>query len=208
MKVILLWVLMFNVQQSFSANKVSFEKMFSTCLQRDWDQTSCQFRKDKDYQPSLGSQYVGNNVFKLPRMINQFQEDLKRLNGSLQTCSNSSESKVNLMNLTSMLQHAVKNRKLSQCKAACMAMCVSSTIVEYDVSKSDFQTPCRILEEQKGGCAEFATFSVYFARQLGIDADIAYTALPSPHNFSKVRLDNKDYYMEPQRSGCDFYEAE
>lgn len=185
---------------------LNLDKMFSTCLQRDWKSISCNFEEKKDYKPSILSEYVGNNLWKLPRIINAGIEELKKLNGPLQKCSNSSESKMNLLSITSMLQHAVKSRNLTQCKAACMANCVSATLVKYDFSKSGFQTPCKILENQTGGCAEFATFSVYFAKQFGLDADIAYTAFPA-HNFTKIRLGDKYYYMEPQSDRCNFFKS-
>ena len=182
----------------------NIDDMFSTCLNRDWENIKCNFQNDDTYIPSLASEYIGNPIFKLPRIIIQTFENIRKLNGPNATCSNSSESKMNLLSITTLLQHAVKTRKLSSCKAACMATCVSATLVKYDLSNSKMQTPCRILEDQKGGCAEFATFAVYFAREFGLKADIAYTASPA-HNFAQVQIENGRYYMEPQDSSCTFY---
>lgn len=187
------------------ASELDLTNVVSECLTRDWMSVTCEFEKNQKYNPGAISRNVGQPLYMLPRIITQLAEDMKKMNGPRTTCSNSSESKMNLLSLTSMIQHAVKTRKLSSCKAACMATCLSSTLIKYDISNSSMQTPCRILEDQKGGCAEFATFSVYFARQLGLNADVAYDG-NNPHNFMKIEIEKKEYYMEPQRTRCQFFE--
>lgn len=77
----MLFILISFLYLPLAAKNLDWEKMFSTCLERDWESVTCSLKESDDYSPSILSEYVGNNLYKLPRIINQFIEDYRKLNG-------------------------------------------------------------------------------------------------------------------------------
>lgn len=100
----------------------------------------------------------------------------------------------------------VKNKKLLPCQKACVAVCISSKLLDYDPSTFNHicvrRTMDGAIETQTGVCRNYAQIGDDLMEAFGLDTKKVYG---DDHAMNLVKLDGIWYQIEPQDDSCTFY---
>lgn len=96
---------------------------------------------------------------------------------------------------------------MTEYQRACLATCASAHLIDYQLwAYNDPEVPSSVLRSGRGLCRHFAMLADQFLATLGIRGQvISGQTEGGDHAFNRVRINNEQLWMEPQRDTCQFY---
>jgi hypothetical protein len=127
-------------------------------------------------------------------------------------------SELNYQNLKRFAAIRAKKDGLETCQRACLATCISSTLLEYD-DRNLITHWTEGVGREKGVCREFSAMASDLMRSLGVKSktvtgmsyEIQDGQVPKKaggHVMVEVALPQGNFIMEPQSSECQFFAAD
>lgn len=186
--------------------------VIKNCLTREWEKHQCKFSTiDKfPYNPGIIARNAGDFLYDSIRLVNRGFTAVYDLGAETCLGVDFNEGFAYLSSLEKNLKRIKKKRNLSDCQAACMALCVAPSAIKYSSATSSMQTSCTTLASGKGKCGDFTTLADQLLGFVGIKSESEYGVYNSKgkraaHSFIKLKIGDSWYYVEPQSSRCRFY---
>jgi len=116
-----------------------------------------------------------------------------------------------------LLANKLGREDLTSCQKACLALCFTSQIISYkDNDIAGYQSTQLSVERGEGVCRDYSEIALKYLEQVGVDSRIVYGAKVSRsaageitekagHAWVAVKIDGKEYFVEPQSPVCNFY---
>ncbi|MEW6057210.1 MAG: hypothetical protein AB1540_11405 [Bdellovibrionota bacterium] len=178
--------------------------LFKCTEERNWMETHCEFRSFihlQEQKPIYSSTSVTEKLAASALIFGQ--KAVCALSPTDPgTCQNRVEGQFKHNYLAFRLKKIQTEKKLSECQSACLAICVSSLLINFVEFTPWFTDPDYVFFSEKGRCTDYSRVAVALFEALGLEGAIEMNSI---HSFVRVKVKDKWYYAEPQDSSCIFY---
>jgi hypothetical protein len=195
-----------------------YKQIFNECLNPSYQNVSCRYEDSTTPLQISKTFSIGVAVLDddAGTAIDTIKEAVWGASRLLNPDQSQHKAWIAYQNAQDWAKRKAQRENLKDCQKACLATCISSKVMD-EGSQLNIQNARSAIETESGVCREFTAVAVDLMKSFGLDASYAAGSdkewddndevfrSQGAHVIVSVKIDGKNYLMEPQNPECDFY---